>query len=241
MPKEKKTVYFDVKEEEAVIEFITAKTQQERDKIFREKLYKPFSTLVESIINRYKLHRVNITYEENFCDTLSHLIQQAGMFKPEQNTKAYSYYGTICRNYLIGEIRKDNNKIKNNQDFDISVPKLENEHNYSYEIEDEGIKVNDLIDNLVSEIKVVLENNKDSKRKLNENEINLGNALIDILTQRHLFFDEESRSTKFDKITIISTLRAYTNLSTKDIRVALNKYKVLYKSIKNNMINDGSI
>ena len=241
MQKPKKTLYFDVEEEQAVLDFLKAETQVERDKIFNEKLYYPLSKLVESIINRYQLHRKNITYEENFADTMSYLMQQSGMFKPEKQKKAYSYYGTICVNYLLGESRKDSRKINSNVDFDTSIQKLEDEYNYSYEIEDEGIKANDLIQRLIEEIQQILDNNKDAKRKLNEHEIKLGNALIDILSQRHLFFDEESSSTKFDKITIISTLRAYTNLSTKDIRVALKKYKVLFKSIKNNMINDGSI
>ena len=28
-------------------------------------------------------------------------------FKPDKNKKAYSYFGTICKNYLMGQIIKD--------------------------------------------------------------------------------------------------------------------------------------
>lgn len=238
MPKKNNNHYFGEDEEKAVVEFITSQCQIERSRIFKAKLQKPFEKMVESIINRYKLHRNNITYEEVFDDALSFLIQQAGMFKPEQNKKAYSYYGTICRNYLIGELKKDQNKIKKFNNFDLSVNKLEQELDYSYEIEDESLKANEIIKKLIEEVKVMLENNDSAKKKLNENELKMGNAIIDVFSDLTLFFGDESSSPKFDKVAIISTLRAYTNLSTKDIRVALKKYKVVFKQIVNTMASE---
>lgn len=238
MPKKNNNHYFGENEEKAVVEFISSQCQIERSKIFNTKLKKPFEKMVESIINRYKLHRNNITYEEVFDDALSFLIQQAGMFKPEQNKKAYSYYGTICRNYLIGELKKDQNKIKKFNDFDLSVNKLEQELDYSYEIEDESLKANEIIRNLIEEVKIMLDNNETAKKKLTDNELKMGNAIIDIFSDLTLFFGDESSSPKFDKVAIISTLRAYTNLSTKDIRVALKKYKIIFKQIVNTMASE---
>lgn len=237
----KSNYYFDEPEEEAVVDFLNAKTQSERSEIYSKRLAKAFEKLVESIINKYKLHRINITYEENFADTLSYLIQQTGMFKPEKNKKAYSYYGTICRNYLIAEIKKDQKKMKINTDFDVTIPKLEEEMKYVYVIDEEGIKTKELIANVITEITYILDNRETIKKKLNENEVKLGSALVEILSNWELFLGEETSTSKFDKVTIISTIRTYTNLSTKDIRVALKRYKEVFKTIKNTMIMKGSI
>ena len=40
-------------------------------------------------------------------DTHSFLMTKVDKFKPDKNKKAYSYFGTICKNYLMGQIIKD--------------------------------------------------------------------------------------------------------------------------------------
>lgn len=239
--KTKRLQYFDINEEDAVKEFIFAESVELRTIIYETRLKKSIDKLVESIINRYKLHRVGMTFEENHTDTISFLICQANKFKPEKGKKAYSYYGTICKNYLIAEIKKSKIKTNSHYDYDDYSAHLEENDEYSYSIDDDDVNPSVLIKKIVEEIETILNNPDKEAKKLNENEIKLGYALIDIFSNYNTLFDSESKNTKYDKNSILRTIRNYTNLSTKDIRTSLSKYKTLYKVIKNYEIENGSV
>jgi len=98
--------YFDVREETAVVMFLEAETMKERNEIYNEFLKKPIEKMVSSIIRRYKLYRKDMSFDEILNDTHSFLITKSDKFKPDKNKKAYSYFGTICKNYLMGQIIK---------------------------------------------------------------------------------------------------------------------------------------
>ena len=44
---------------------------------------------------------------------------------------------------------------------------------------------------------------------------------------------------KYNKNTVLATIRDYTNLSTKDIRVAMRRFNKLYALIKEDKIDEG--
>jgi len=67
---------------------------------------------------------------------------------------------------------------------------------------------------------------------LTENEINVGNALVKILDDWEMLFTNVSGSNKFNKNLILYYLREITCLSTKDIRVSMKKYKIIYDLMK---------
>jgi hypothetical protein len=98
--------YFDIKEEDAVKSFLLAKTSEEKNKIYNEVLRAPLDKMISSIIRRYKLYRKDMDFKEIHCDTHSFLMTKVDKFKPSKEKKAYSYFGTICKNYLMGQIEK---------------------------------------------------------------------------------------------------------------------------------------
>ena len=101
------TNYFDVVEENAVRMYLTATTFEEKNKIYNEFLRHPLDKMISSIIRRYKLYRKDMDFTDIHTDTHSFLMTKVDKFKPEKNKKAYSYFGTICKNYLMGQIIKD--------------------------------------------------------------------------------------------------------------------------------------
>jgi len=237
------SLYFDVREEEAVVRFIMTDDFEERSKIYKEFLEKPIEKLVESIIRRYKLYRKSYTYEEIHGDTISFLMLQMGKFRPEDDKKAYSYYGTICKNYVIALIQKDSKNLKNNNSFDDYFSSIEEREDLTYNMDDSEYTIKEFINSVAVEIKSVLDDTTlEGKKKLTENEVKLGNALIEILENWEVLFDsKEGNTSKYDKNTVLATIRNYTNLSTKDIRVAMGRFKILYKIIKNDKIKGGLI
>ena len=87
---------------------------------------------------------------------------------------------------------------------------------------------------LVDNIKIELEDdNRPPKKKLNDNERMVGQALVEILQNWEVSFASMNGGSKYNKNAILETMRNYTNLSTKDIRIAMKRFKDLYELIKN--------
>jgi len=239
MPKKKKPNYFDVEQEEAVVAFLGTDDIDERNKIYNQYLKAPLNTMVESIIRRYGLHRKGIDFRELHNDTLSYLILKSDKFVPEKGKKAYSYYGTIVKNHILGLLKQDNKKLKRNLNFDDYRNTLEQEEKMSYIIDNEESQLETFIKEIKTEIVEELDKNENGllNKKLSENEKKVGFALINILEKWEVIFSESSNK-KYNKNTFYLYVREYTGLKTKDIRNAMNRYKKLYFIMKNVTIDN---
>ncbi len=173
--KPKQANYFDVREEEAVVRFLQADTFEEKNKIYNDFLRKPLDKMISSIIRRYKLYRKDMDFYEIHIDTHSFLMTKIDKFKPAKEKKAYSYFGTICKNYLMGQIIKDQKDINRKISYEDISSNLENNSDFSYSIDKEVFDTEILIKNFLVEIDVFLK-----QENLSENEIKLGQALYDL-------------------------------------------------------------
>ncbi len=227
MPRKPKSKpYFGAREEEAVRCFLTATTYDQKNKIYNEYLRHPLHKMVESIIRRYKLYRSGMDYESIHTDTLSFLITKCDKFKPEKGKKAYSYFGTICKNYLMGSIMKDTKERNRKISYEDISSSLENdEERNSYEMHTDEFYVSALIKKLISEIKVFM-----SENKITENEKKVGLSLIDVFENFEEIF-VAGKGNKFNKNIILYELREMTGLTTKEIRMSLKRYKTIYFTI----------
>ena len=72
--------------------------------------------------------------------------------------------------------------------------------------------------------------------KLNENEVKLGYALLDIFGNFDSIF-QIGEGNKFNKNLILLSVRDMTGLSTKEIRMAMKKYKKIYETILVDLLN----
>ena len=124
--------YFAEREEEAVRNFLIAETQDEKNKIYNEFLRHPLDKMISSIIRRYKLYRKDMNFEEIHVDTHSFLMTKIDKFKPSKEKKAYSYFGTICKNYLMGQIMKDQKDINRKISYEDISSDLCNRTEMSY-------------------------------------------------------------------------------------------------------------
>jgi hypothetical protein len=214
--------YFDIREENAVRMFLTASTFDEKNKIYNDFLRHPLDKMISSIIRRYKLYRKDMDFIEIHTDTHSFLMTKIDKFSPSKEKKAYSYFGTICKNYLMGQILKDQKETNRKVSYEDISGDLENRAEMVYYLDVEPEEEVNIIPILKSYIKDVLEEND-----LNENEIKLGIALIDILDNYETIFPATDNN-KFNKNVILLSLREMTNLSTKEIRASMKKYKKIY-------------
>lgn len=229
--KKPKLNYFDITEETAVICYLDADSKEEKNIIYNTYLKEPLDKMISSIIRRYKLYRRDIDFEELHNDTHSFLMTKIDKFKPSRDKKAYSYFGTICKNYLMGQIMKDQKEINRKISYEDISSSLEDRPDMVYTIDNEIINTEDIIKEYINTLKDFVES-----EKLNENEVKLGYALIDLFDNYKRIF-MASPNNKFNKNIILLSLREMTNLTTKEIRTALKKFKSLYKFIENKFLD----
>jgi len=228
-PKKDK-IYFGEREELAVKEFLIADSFEEKNKIYNDILRHPIDKMISSIIRTYKLYRKDVEFEEIHNDTHSFLMTKIDKFKPSKEKKAYSYFGTICKNYLMGQIQKDQKETNRKISYEDISSDLENDENYSYSIDNDPIEADYIIKRFLIELDKVFAQNS-----LNENETKLGEALYEIFENYDKIFISTSNN-KFNKNIILLSLREMTNLSTKEIRSSLKKFKFLYVNMIEKMV-----
>jgi hypothetical protein len=226
MPRKRtQKIYFGEDQEKAVVSYLESTDETERNKIFNEYLREPLIIMVESIIRRYKLYRKDLEFEEIHNDTMSFLITKINKFDHTKNHKAYSYFGTICKNYLMGAIQKDTKEQNRSVSYDDISSDIEERNDLSYVIDEYIIDYRDVIIKLT----VSLENFMEDE-ELTENEQKLGYALLEIFNNFDKIF-QVGDGNKFNKNLILLSLREMTSLSTKEIRISLKKFKKMYDGI----------
>ena len=223
--------YFDVREEMAVVRFLQTECPHERNKIYNEFLLKPLDKMISSIIRRYKLYRKDMDFTEIHTDTHSFLITKIDKFKPSKEKKAYSYFGTICKNYLMGQIIKDQKETNRKISYEDISSSLENDEGFAYYIENDSLDSEKIIYHFLIKLELFIKN-----ENLSENEVKLGQALYDLFDNYENIFVGNDNN-KFNKNIILLSLREMTNLSTKEIRGSMRKYKNMYYTLIQNMVN----
>jgi hypothetical protein len=169
-------------------------------------------------------------FTEIHVDTHSFLMTKIDKFKPSKEKKAYSYFGTICKNYLMGQIIKDQKEINRKISYEDISSNLENNPSYSYDIDSDVIDSEGVIRKFLLELDYFLEN-----ENLSENESKLGHALYELFENYEKIFIGNDNN-KFNKNVILLSLREMTNLSTKEIRGSMKKYKIMYYNLIESMV-----
>jgi DNA-directed RNA polymerase specialized sigma subunit len=226
MPRKRtQKIYFGEDQEQAVVRYLESDSDVERNKIFNEYLRDPLIIMVESIIRRYKLYRKDLEFEDIHSDTMSFLITKINKFDHTKNHKAYSYFGTICKNYLMGAIQKDTKETNRSVSYDDISSDIEDRADLSYTIDEYHIDYRDVIIKLTMSLEEFVEN-----ENLTENEQKLGYALLEIFGNFDKIF-QVGDGNKFNKNLILLSLREMTSLSTKEIRISLKRFKKMYDGI----------
>ncbi len=217
--------YFGEAQEKAVIEYLNTDSEEIKNKIFNEYLREPLIIMVESIIRRYKLYRKDLEFDDNHTDTMSFLLTKINKFDPTKNHKAYSYFGTICKNYLMGAIQKENKEKNRSVSYEDISSDLEENPQHSYVMDEYIIDYRDVIIKLTIKLESFIE-----KEDLSDSEKKLGYALLEIFGNFDKIF-QIGEGNKFNKNLILLSIREMTSLSTKEIRVSMKKFKKIYNNI----------
>jgi len=99
-PKEPR-VYFTTDTEEAIIEYLASQDQDFRNRIYQDRIEYAFYKLAENIIHTFKFYYTDSdTIEELKHEVVTFLLEKLHLYDQSKG-KAYSYFGTIAKRYLI--------------------------------------------------------------------------------------------------------------------------------------------
>lgn len=110
-PKEPR-IYFTSDTEEAIIEYLASNDQVFRDKTYKDRIEYAFYKLSENIIHTFKFYYTDSdTIEELKHEVITFLLEKLHLYDQSKG-KAFSYFGTIAKRYLIVYNEKNYKKLQ---------------------------------------------------------------------------------------------------------------------------------
>lgn len=237
-------IYFSDKQEQAVIDYIENRDNAMlRNQLYVQILKPAFEKMIESIIRTYRLYVPDEEFNDTVNDALNNLAEQIDKFKINSGKKAYSYYGTIVKHYVLKRKLDYINNIEKKPSYesfeegDIQARAMIDTYERDKRIAQQQLK------HLTTRIKKMVENPQ--SEGLKKNELKLGMGLINLFENWESIvptsiekstYDGDVRyvspSKKLNKSAVLLYLREQTGLDSKSIRSNLKKYRKEFLMIK---------
>lgn len=206
--KKKGVQYFTQDTENAIIAYNKALTFDEKNKIYHERIHYAFFKLTENIIHTFKFYYTEVDNIEDLqFEVISFLISKMHLFNPDKGAKAYSYFGTIAKRYLILSNQKNYKKRIDTA----PIEQLEEDERHSYEIgEDQPIErlsyfIDEFTEYCTDNIFEIFPKDEDAKIADAILEIFRKRETIDIFNKKALYiYIREQIDVKTPKITKIA-------------------------------------
>lgn len=110
-PKKKSKNYFTQKTEDAIVRYNNTADPEIRSRIYSNDIHYAFFKLTENIIHTFKFYYTEVDNIEDLQhEIITFLLEKIHMFDPSRGAKAYSYFGTIVKRYLILNNKKNYKK-----------------------------------------------------------------------------------------------------------------------------------
>jgi hypothetical protein len=153
--KKTKNQYFTQDTEDAIVRYNGSSDPKERSEIYRKEIHYGFFKLTENIIHTFKFYYTEVNEIEHLQhEVITFLLSKIHLFDQTKGYKAFSYFGTIAKRYLI---------IQNTKNYKKRVDKApvdELHHNlkYSYDMDYNPMEKDDLSDFMDEYINYCTEN-----------------------------------------------------------------------------------
>ena len=158
-------------------------------------------------------------------------------------SRAFSYCQTIIRNHYKDHSKKSYTEKKINLPFDDYVDDINENLDFTYEME---LEAQEQLEKLINSVVDKIENRIDNDEGIKKNEAVVGEAIVNVLKNWQVLFLEDSPdgkynkriTNKFAKNKILLYLKEQTGLSTKEIRVGIKPFKDIYFLEKTDYMDD---
>ena len=112
--KKAKANYFTKETEEYIVKYNNSTDNEYRNRIFTQHIYLPFYKLAENIIHTFKFYYTDVEQIEDLKHEIVAVLteEKINKFDPTNGAKAYSYFGTIVKRWLINYNNKNYKRLK---------------------------------------------------------------------------------------------------------------------------------
>lgn len=202
--------YFTSETEAYIVAYNRSTDHKEKEKIFQDHIYYPFYKLAENIIHTFQFYYIDSETIENLkYEIVSVLLEEKiHKFDPYNGARAYSYFGTIVKRWLINYNYKNYKRLKKIESFKPSEESYELE-----DIQEQEVDLSKFIDRWIEEMYSNLE---DLFPKLQDRKI--ADAVL-------LIFKSRQDLDLFKKKAIFLYIREITDCSTPSLTRVITKLK----------------
>ena len=219
--------YFTLDTQEAILEYRKETSQTKRDQIFNERIYYAFYKLAENIIHTFKFYYTEVdNIDELKHEVIAFLLEKLHLYDQSKG-KAYSYFGTIAKRYLIVYNNNNYKRLKGKAPVD--------------DVETDKTITNELLlsrpDDLESTSFIELFIQKIDEDLLElfpkPQEARVGDAILELFKRR------ESIDI-FNKKALFIYIKEITDAPTPVITKVIKVLKEIYKDMLNKYLDEGT-
>jgi len=136
--KKKSKNYFTQETEDYIVKYNNEPDSEVRSKIYETHIHYPFFKLTQNIIHTFKFYHTEVENLEHLQhEIITFLLSKMHLFDPTRGAKAYSYFGTIVKRWLI--LYNTKNYTKKIKKVEVDFLKCE-KSTQKYNIGDDKVK-----------------------------------------------------------------------------------------------------
>ena len=226
-PKES-NIYFTSDTEEAILEYLRTKNPAKRNEIFNSRIDYAFHKLAENIIHTFKFYYTEVnTIDELKHEVVAFLLEKLHLYKQEKG-KAYSYFGTIAKRYLILYNNANYKKLKEKA----AVDEVDEDKSILIELTNEetnNTSLNAFVDYFVKYVDKHL-----FELFPKDDDARTADAVVELFRKRE-------NLDIFNKKGIYIYIREITDQSTPQITKVIKRLKSIYKQLFSEYLEHGYI
>ena len=221
-----KNVYFTSETEEAILRYRLAPNQAVANQIYNKEIHYAFYKLAENIIHTFKFYYTEVDNIEDLkYEVISFLLQKLHLYDQSKG-KAYSYFGTIAKRYLIIYNQKNYKKMVSK----MQVSEVDNSEKTHESLvigtETEDINRNSVINQFINVVDTNL-----SLMFEKESEMKVADAILEV-------FKKRENIDIFNKKALFIYIKEITDCQSNTITKVIKKLKVAYKEVLDHHIEN---
>ena len=219
--------YFTLDTQQAILDYRLETSTAIRNKIFNEKIYYAFYKLAENIIHTFKFYYTEVdNINELKHEVIAFLLEKLHLYNQDKG-KAYSYFGTIAKRYLIVYNNNNYKRLKGKA----NVEEVDTDKTITNEL---LLSQPDLFEE-VSFIDLFIKEIDDNLLDLfpKPQEARVGDAILELFKRR------ESIDI-FNKKALFIYIKEITDAPTPVITKVIKVLKEIYKEMHNQYLEEGT-
>jgi hypothetical protein len=219
--------YFTLDTQQAILDYRLEKSQAKRNQIFNEKIYYAFYKLAENIIHTFKFYYTEVdNIDELKHEVIAFLLEKLHLYDQTKG-KAYSYFGTIAKRYLIVYNNNNYKRLKGkaavdavDEDKTITNDLILNQANL---LEDSNF-IEIFIQKIDEELLTIFPKPQDAR---------VGDAILELFKRRE-------NIDIFNKKALFIYIKEITDAPTPVITKVIKTLKEIYRGMLNQYLEEGT-